>query len=179
MRVTSHELEVTSDLAVRVRDENRHISSGSHSITKAVMDVASPKARREQTKRRHQKTAVHAKQLLLACCAPLAGSNSLNTRNEFDDNKKIGGQVSKGAGDESQVFAASSIFPLFFKNSRPRVFPVQFGSCFLNVGVDSSGAFLIRFQLGRGRLLFTQSDAIMKFVVIVSKKKKHTPLCQA
>ena len=54
-----------------------------------------------------------------------------------------------------------------FKNSRPRVFPVQFGSCFLNVGVDSSGAFLNRFQLGRGRLQFTQSDAIMKFVVIV------------
>ena len=54
MRATSAKVEITSGLAVGVR-EMWHIGRGSYSnsVTKAVMDVTSPKARREQTKRRH------------------------------------------------------------------------------------------------------------------------------
>ena len=63
------------------------------------MDVASPKAGREQAERR-----CYAEQLLLAWGMPIMNSASgLDARDEVNDARKIRGQISEGARDERQV----------------------------------------------------------------------------
>ncbi len=98
-------MEVTGNLAVWIRKVGNVGSRSCDGVAKAIVDVASPKAGREQAERQY------------------------HTRDER--------------------LAVISIFPLFFQDSRSSwVFPVQFGSCFLYVRVDPSGAVLDGFRLG-------------------------------
>ena len=95
-RTRTTRMEVSGEFAVRVRKGGR-VGGGCHSngISEAVVNVAGPEPRGEQAKRRDEKTAVHAKQLVLVGGSQLEGTNGLDARNELDHDKHVGRAVSQ------------------------------------------------------------------------------------
>ena len=112
-RVGAAQVEVPGDFAIGVR-EMGGVGGGcdGNGITEAVMDVAGPEARCEQTEGGHQATAVHAEQLFLIGDSQLEGAYRVDARDEVDDDVEIGRAVSERVGDESEVLAALAILLL-------------------------------------------------------------------
>ena len=112
-RVGAAQVEVPGDFAIGIR-EMGGVGGGcdGNGITEAVMDVAGPEARCEQTEGGHQATAVHAEQLVLVSGSQLEGAYRVDARDKADDGVEIGRDVSQRAGDESEVLAALALLLL-------------------------------------------------------------------
>jgi len=84
-------VELPGDVAIRVRELGGE-RGGLHSngISKAVMDVAGPKARGEQAKGRQERAAVCAEELIGVRGTLLEGAYRLDARNEVHKDGDIG-----------------------------------------------------------------------------------------
>ena len=88
-------VEVPGDVTIRVRKLGGEGGGGFHGngISKAVVDVASPKARCEEAEGGHERAAVCAEELIDVGSTQLEGANRLDARNEVDKDQDASGAV--------------------------------------------------------------------------------------
>ena len=106
-RVGAAQVEVPGSFGIGVR-EMGGVGGGcdGNGITEAVMDVASPEARCEQTEGGHQATAVHAEQLVLVGDSQLEGAYRVDARDEVDETLRSAEQFGSPVRETNEHYRA-------------------------------------------------------------------------
>ena len=85
-------VEIPGDVTIRVRELGGERGGGfdGDGISKAVVDMASSKARSQKAEGGQEGTAVCAEELIDVGSTQLEGANRLDARNEVDDDEDVG-----------------------------------------------------------------------------------------